>query len=180
MLCSRVGVRDFVRSDDHHALLAVDGSSSHTTVANVRSDELLVESVGVRVVNVVIDTSLVVEASGLPELLHVAVSVVVVQEELRDVADKEEAKEVSLEASEQGLDVRAELGVALVSENLPAREKNVKKREILPFGGSQGCHCREGHRWGGGAWCGDECGCDRRASRRGCQPGKRRPWTRVC
>ena len=68
-------------SDDDQAALSVGVSSGHAARADVRGDESLIESVCVWVVNVVVDTGVVVEAGWLPELLHVGVRVVVVQQE---------------------------------------------------------------------------------------------------
>lgn len=74
-------------------------------MANVRSNQLFIECVCVWIVDVVVDTSLEIEASGLPELLHIVVAVVIVKKELREVADEEESKEVGFEASIEGLEV---------------------------------------------------------------------------
>jgi hypothetical protein len=80
-------------------------SCRHAAIAYVVCNELLVEGVCVWVVDVVVDTCVVVEASWLPELLHISVCVVVVQQEHRGVRDQEEAEEVSLETSIEGLEV---------------------------------------------------------------------------
>ncbi len=88
-------------SDDHHALLAANRGSRHAALASVRGHELFIEGVCVRVVDVVVDTCLVVEAGGLPELLHVGVRVIVVEGELGEVADQEQAEEVGFETCEE-------------------------------------------------------------------------------
>ena len=68
--------------------------------------------------DVVVDTGLEVEAGWLPELLHVAALMVNVKNELGQVANKEQAQVVSLKSSVESLEVRAELCVALVSQDL--------------------------------------------------------------
>lgn len=110
-------------SNDHHALLAVRVSSWHTSLTHIRSNQLFIEGVCVRVVNVVVDTGLVVEAGWLPELLHVVARVVEVKSKLREVTDEEESQEVSLKTSIEALEVRAELLIAFIAKNLYIRVK---------------------------------------------------------
>ena len=69
-------------SDDDHATLTVGVSSGHAAGTNVGGDKSLVECVCVWVVNVVVNTCLVVETCWLPELLNISIVVIVVQEKL--------------------------------------------------------------------------------------------------
>ena len=92
--------------------------SREAAISDVGRHQLFIESVGVWVVDVVVDTGLVVEARWLPELLHVVVRVVVVKHELGQVADQEESQEVGLETGVERLEVRAVLLIALVPKNL--------------------------------------------------------------
>lgn len=68
--------------------------------------------------NVVVDTSLEVEASWLPVLLHVGIDVIVVKEILRDKGNQEETQEVGLKSSVEGLDVATPFLVAFVTQDL--------------------------------------------------------------
>ena len=93
-------------------------SSGHAATADICRDEPLVEGICVWVVDVVIDTGVVVEACGLPELLHVGVRVVVVEQGHRGKGYEEKAQEVGLHTRIEGLEVRAILLVALIAEDL--------------------------------------------------------------
>ena len=84
-------------SDNNHTALSVRVSSRHAASTNVRGNELLVEGVCVWVVDVVIDTCVIVEACRLPEFLDESVRVIVVEEEHRRVANQEEAEVISFE-----------------------------------------------------------------------------------
>ena len=95
----------FECSNDDHTLLAVRMSSGHTTLTHISGYEFFIESICVWVVDVVVDTSLVVVACWLPELLNIGTSVVVIEEELRGVTDEEQAEIVGLETSIEGLEV---------------------------------------------------------------------------
>ena len=68
--------------------------------------------------DVVVDTSLEIEASRLPELLYVAALMVNVENELWEVANQKQSEVVCLEASIESLEVRAKLLVALIAEDL--------------------------------------------------------------
>jgi len=105
-------------SDNDHAALSIGVSSGHAAGAYIGRDESLIEGICVWVVDVVIDTCVVVEAGWLPEFLHVRVGMVIIEQEHGSVANQEEAQEVGLETRVEGLEVRAILGVALVAEDL--------------------------------------------------------------
>jgi hypothetical protein len=92
-------------SDNNKAALSIRVSSGHATLADVGRDESLVEGVCVWVVDIVIDTSVIVKASWLPEFLHVSIGVIVIKQEHRRVANQEEAEVVSLETCVKGLEV---------------------------------------------------------------------------
>jgi len=68
--------------------------------------------------HIVVEASMVVEASWLPELTHIVPCMVVVQHELRQVANCEESDPVGGQASVDGLEVGALLLLALVPEDL--------------------------------------------------------------
>ena len=68
-------------------------------MADVRSDQLFIEGICVWVVNVVVDTSLVMETSWLPKFLSIVVRVIKVEQILGSKSNKEESQEVSLESS---------------------------------------------------------------------------------
>lgn len=55
--------------------------------------------------NIVIDTCLEVEAGWLPELLHIMISVVIIEEELGSITYQEEAEIVSLKTCIKALEV---------------------------------------------------------------------------
>ena len=63
-------------SDDDHTTLAIWMCSRHATFTYIGGHQLFIESVCVWVVDVIVDTCLEVEARWLPELLHVAASMV--------------------------------------------------------------------------------------------------------
>jgi hypothetical protein len=92
-------------SDNDHAALSIGVSSGHAAGAYIGRDESLIEGICVWVVDVVIDTCVIVEACRLPEFLDESVRVIVVEEEHRRVANQEEAEVVGLETSIEGLEV---------------------------------------------------------------------------
>ena len=92
-------------SDNDHAVLAVGVSGRHATSAHIRGNELFIEGICVWVVDVVVDTGLVIEAGWLPELLHVSVAVIVVQEVLRGQSDQEESNVVGLKTCIERLEI---------------------------------------------------------------------------
>ncbi len=77
------------RSDDYHATLSIWMSSWETTLSNVISYQPLVICICEWIVDIVVDTAMVVESSWLPELLYKAVRMVIIKQILRDVADEE-------------------------------------------------------------------------------------------
>ncbi len=58
-------------SDDDHAVLAIGRGSRVATLSDIGGNQALIEGIGVWVVNIVVNTCLIVEAGWLPELLHV-------------------------------------------------------------------------------------------------------------
>ena len=78
----------------------------------------LVEAISERLVDIVVNSSLGLEAGRLPELRHVLSTVVIIEEVLRDPADSEKSNAESLTASKETVPVGGVLGIAFVLEHL--------------------------------------------------------------
>lgn len=102
------------------ATLASGRKLRSTVVNEGASGHNLVEGVGEGLVDIVVDTRLVMETSRLPELWHVrAGPVVVIKNELTGVANDPQSEEVSLTSNVEGTSgITRVLGIALIIANL--------------------------------------------------------------
>jgi hypothetical protein len=89
-------------------------------------------------VNIVVNSSVILESGWLPELLLVVSFVVHIKGKLREVANQEESEEVSFKACIEALEVGAVFGVALISENLL---RGIRDKRGLPSPGNRECRC---------------------------------------
>jgi hypothetical protein len=69
-------------------------SSRHATLAHIGSNQTFIERVCVRIVDIIVDTCLIVETSWLPEFLNIATLMVNVEGKLREITNQEQTEEV--------------------------------------------------------------------------------------
>ena len=93
-------------------------NSTETTLGHPITHHHLVIAIGVRVMNIVVNTSLEAEASRLPELGYIVSVVIVIEDELRHQGNQIQSHEVSLSTSQESTVVSLLGSRALVLDNL--------------------------------------------------------------